>query len=157
MVTVWSAVSRTYAGRQAAANRQRGNRDRISLVHGDNIILMSPRRFAIILPLAGAAMAQPPLPGLRIEPIPGGSILYVRNWTSQPLTAYLSNMMVGAVPDCAAVIGKVNRYSQAAINQAAGRSLIAETAARIDSRGLDKALARLRTSERALAGSKPQM
>jgi hypothetical protein len=39
----------------------------------------------LALPAAGA---DPLLPQLRIEPIAGGSILYVRNVSSQPLTGY---------------------------------------------------------------------
>jgi hypothetical protein len=39
------------------------------------------------------ACAQPPLPQLRIEPIGGGSIFYVKNVWSQPLTAYLIELV----------------------------------------------------------------
>jgi len=37
--------------------------------------------------------ADPPLPGLRVEPAPHGSVLYVRNVYSQPLTAFLIEMV----------------------------------------------------------------
>ncbi len=44
----------------------------------------------ILLPMtAGAA----PLPQLRIEPTTGGSIFYVKNITSQPLTGYLIELV----------------------------------------------------------------
>src|SRR5260370_41353704 len=37
--------------------------------------------------------ADPPLPGLRVEPAPHGSVLYVRNVYSQPLTAFLIELV----------------------------------------------------------------
>ncbi len=39
------------------------------------------------------AFAQQPLPELRIEAIDGGSVFYVRNGASQPLTAYLIELV----------------------------------------------------------------
>jgi len=53
--------------------------------------------------------------------------------------------------------GRPNRNSQAAINQAAGRSLIAETAAGMDTHSLQETLAGLRAAEHALAASKPPL
>jgi hypothetical protein len=205
---------------------------------------------ALLIPFWAAA-AQVPLPGLRIEPTGGGSILYVRNAASAPLTAFLielvnypgssysfwqddvthealaagseqrirvTNMTIGAVPEYvklqaalyadgtssglpekiaqlvdrrhftletlatllarlekaqaagtpkAAVVtdlkqwadslqpaGKVKRNSQAAINQAAARSLIADTAASLDEHSLEQIVAALHTSETRAAASK---
>jgi hypothetical protein len=200
---------------------------------------MPLREFVIALLVSFSAIsAQPPLPQLRTEPTTGGSIFYVRNIASQPLTGYLielvnypgssyslwqdevaaepvlpgvekrlpvSNMTVGAVPDYVKIqaalyadgtssgipekvaqfierrrfvlettrelIRRVEKGQSAAdlrqwadsmqppgkskgtINQAAARTLIAETAAHFD----DATLTRLRTSERALAASKPAL
>ena len=47
---------------------------------------------AILVALAPAA-AQAPLPVLRIEPTSGGSIFYIRNTYSQPVTAYLIELV----------------------------------------------------------------
>ena len=205
------------------------------------------RRFqsgALLLLALAPAFGQPPLPGLRIEATAGGSIFYIHNSSSQPLTAYLielvnypgssyslwqddaagesippggerrtpiSNMTVGAVPDYvkmqAAIFAdgsssgipekvtalierrratldttrelirrleagqspadlkqwsesmpalpRAQRNSQAAINQAASKGLIGETAAQLGTRSAADALAALRTKERALAASKP--
>ena len=44
----------------------------------------------LALPAAGA---EPPLPKLRIEPTTGGSIFYLKNVSSQPLTAYLIELV----------------------------------------------------------------
>jgi len=44
----------------------------------------------VALPLTAA---DPPLPGLRVEPAPRGSVLYVRNVYSQPLTAFLVELV----------------------------------------------------------------
>ena len=44
----------------------------------------------LALPAAGA---QPPLPRLRIEPTTGGSIFYVKNVSSQPLTGYVIELV----------------------------------------------------------------
>jgi hypothetical protein len=44
----------------------------------------------VALPLAAA---DPPLPGLRVEPAPRGSVLYVRNVYSQALTAFLVELV----------------------------------------------------------------
>jgi len=38
---------------------------------------------------AATAVAQPPLPGLRVEPISGGTVFYVKNTASQPLAAFI--------------------------------------------------------------------
>jgi|SRR5882724_8699304 len=49
-----------------------------------------------IVPLAlslPAIFAQAPLPDLRVEAAPGGSVLYVRNTHSQPLTAFLIELV----------------------------------------------------------------
>jgi hypothetical protein len=43
--------------------------------------------------IALAACAQSPLPQLRIEPIGGGSVFFVKNVASQPLTAYLIELV----------------------------------------------------------------
>lgn len=212
---------------------------------------MSTRNLPAILLLALAASAAEPLPELRIEPTAGGSVLYVKNVTAQPLTAYLielvdypgssyalwqddvtapiapgvekripiTNMTVGAVPDYvkmraaiyadgnsagipekvsqmverrrftlqatreligrlekaasapkATIVadlkqwseslppaGRPNRNSQAAINQAAGRSLIADAIAQLDAHAASEVAAALRASERALAASKPAL
>jgi hypothetical protein len=40
-----------------------------------------------------AAGAEPPLPKLRVEPTTGGSIFYVKNVSSQPLTAYIIELV----------------------------------------------------------------
>jgi hypothetical protein len=40
-----------------------------------------------------AVFAQAPLPDLRVEAAPGGSVLYVRNTHSQPLTAFLIELV----------------------------------------------------------------
>lgn len=51
---------------------------------------MSIKRLAIALAVALApAAAQPPLSGLRVEPVSGGTIFYVKNTASQPLTAFI--------------------------------------------------------------------
>jgi hypothetical protein len=44
----------------------------------------------LALPAAGA---EPPLPKLRIEPTAGGSIFYVKNVSSQPLTAFVIELV----------------------------------------------------------------
>jgi len=203
--------------------------------------------------MAMAASAAQPVPELRVEPTAGGSIFYIKNGSTEPLTAYLielvdypgsyyamwqddvstpiapgaekriqiSNMTVGAVPDYvkmqaaiyadgsssgipekvtqlverrrftlattreligrlekaqsagtakASVMadlrqwagsieqqGRPNRNSQATINQAAGRPLIADAAAGLDAHSIEEELARLRASEKALAASKPPL
>jgi len=45
--------------------------------------------FLVALPLAAA----PPLPGLRVEAAPVGSVIYVRNVYSQPLTAFIIELV----------------------------------------------------------------
>lgn len=49
--------------------------------------------FATVLLLAVPLAAQPRLPALRVEATDGGSIFYVRNLASQPLTAYLVELV----------------------------------------------------------------
>ena len=209
---------------------------------------------AASLLVAAAGAATPSLPVLRTEATNGGSIFYVRNDSSVPLTAFLielvdypgsayslwqdeiageplapgaekrisvANMTVGAVPDYVklraalyadgtssgipekvaqlverrrAVLattreligrlekaqppgagkpaaigdlkqwadslapqGRGNRNSQAAINQAATRELIAGTAALLDGHSLEEVVGKLRAAERALAASKPAL
>ncbi len=205
--------------------------------------------FLLLLPVAAAEM---PLPELRIEPAPGGSVFFVKNDSPQPLTAFLielvdypgsgfamvqdestaepiapgvekripvSNMIVAAAPNYTKTLAAIYadgsaggaprkvaqlaafrraklettrelikrlekskadaapkdsinagikeygesipapdrraRYEAAGVQSTALRSLIAETAAALDTRPLDDALARLRTYERALAAAKP--
>jgi hypothetical protein len=205
-------------------------------------------KFAAALLLAvAAAAAGPPPPELRIEPATGGSVFYVKNVYTQPLTAYVielvdypgssfyfwkddvpgdaippgvekripvSNMTVGAAPEYvkvqaaiyadgtstgvadriaalldrrrsrleitrelirrleaaqsagtgkAALITDLKQWADsmqptrkaalAAMKEAAGRQLIMNTAARLDTKSLDDVLAGLRASERALAAS----
>lgn len=50
-------------------------------------------RFAAILLLVRAAAAQTPLPELKIEPIAGGSVFFIKNVTSQPLTAFVIELV----------------------------------------------------------------
>jgi hypothetical protein len=52
--------------------------------------------------------------------------------------------------------GKSSR-TQAAVNQAAGRALILDTSARLESGSVDDTLAQLRAYEKALAASKPTL
>ena len=40
----------------------------------------------------GCAAAQAPLPTLRIEPAPGGSVLFIKNTYTAPVTAYMIEM-----------------------------------------------------------------
>src|ERR1700719_3841061 len=54
---------------------------------------LRPFATAILLSLSAAISAQPPLPELRTEPTTGGSIFYVRNVASQPLAAYLIELV----------------------------------------------------------------
>lgn len=44
----------------------------------------------LALPAAGA---EPPLPTLRIEPITGGTVLFLKNVSPQPLTAYVIELV----------------------------------------------------------------
>jgi hypothetical protein len=53
---------------------------------------MSPSRFAALL-IALPLIAQPPLPTLRTEPTTGGSIFFVKNTATQPVTAYLIELV----------------------------------------------------------------
>lgn len=204
---------------------------------------------------ATVAMAQAPLPELRVEPATGASILFITDPASQPpLTAFLvelvhypgsyyqlwedditaqpiapgvekripiSNMTVGAVPnyvkltaalyadgtssgvpekvtqlierrratfqttreliarlekartagtsasvaaadlkqwaDSLPALTKGTQNSQPAINQSAAKSLIGETAARLDGHSLDDAISTLHAAEAALAASKPPL
>jgi len=55
---------------------------------------MSVRKLAAVLALTlASAAAQTPLPGLRIEAVPAGSVIFVRNDYSQPLTACLIELV----------------------------------------------------------------
>jgi hypothetical protein len=211
------------------------------------------RRLLIFLLLISPALAfgQDTLPELRVEPTGGGSFFYVRNTASQPLTAFLielvdypgssysfwqddvnaepiapgaeqkirvSNMTVGAVPDYVkmeaalyedgttrgapdkiaelldrrrselgilhdligrlqkaqtagtpkASVGadlkqwadslqppaKTKRNSQTAINNAAARTLILDTAASLDTRSIEEVLAGLQAAEHRAAITK---
>jgi hypothetical protein len=53
---------------------------------------LRPLATALLLALSATA-ATPPLPELRTEPTTGGSIFYVRNVGSQPLTAWLIELV----------------------------------------------------------------
>lgn len=53
---------------------------------------MASRVFLAGLALAATAVAQP-LPQLRIEPVPAGSIFYVKNTAPQPVTAFLIELV----------------------------------------------------------------
>src|SRR5437016_2739729 len=46
--------------------------------------------FLAALPLIAA---DPPLPGLRVEPAPKGSVIYIRNVYTQPLNAFLVELI----------------------------------------------------------------
>ena len=215
---------------------------------------MSLQGLLVALLLASPfAAAQTPSPELRTEPTGGGSIFHVRNVSSQPLTAFLielvdypgssysffeddvtvggiapgtekripvANMTVGAVPDyvkiqaalyadgsssgpdgkvaqlvqrrrfvlqttreliahlkkaqssnlpTSSAIGELKqwadslqpaakgRISQKSINEAAAKTLIAETAAGLEAHSLTETLGPLQASERALAASKPAL
>jgi hypothetical protein len=212
---------------------------------------MSFRKFAAGLLLAFAcAWAQSPLPTLTVEPTTGGSFFLIKNTYTEPLTAYLielvdypgsyyalwddmpqdrpipahselrraiSNMTVGAVPDyvkmqaaiyadgtTAGIPEKVaqlverrratlaavrevmarvakaaspeaaradlkqwsdsmtpptraNFRSQAAINQAAAKAIIALASSRLATLPLDKMLEEARSVEEAMAASKPAL
>jgi hypothetical protein len=48
---------------------------------------------AVALLALGSAAGQPPLPTLRIEPTIGGSIFYIKNTYTQPVTAYLIELV----------------------------------------------------------------
>jgi hypothetical protein len=50
-------------------------------------------RFGLALVIAVCACAQTPLPELRIEAVAAGSVLYVRNASKQPLTAFLIELV----------------------------------------------------------------
>jgi hypothetical protein len=216
---------------------------------------MSFRAWSVaLLFVTRVALAQTPLPELRTEPTGGGSIFDVRNISSQPLTAFLielvdypgssyaffeddltseviapgvekriavANMTVGAVPDYVKIVAalyadgsssgttekvaqlverrrfllqttrdligrlqkaqaagtqpasaiaelkqwadsmqpaaKGNRNSQRAINEAAAKSLIAETTARLETHSLNDALTWLHGCERTLTASRPAL
>jgi hypothetical protein len=49
--------------------------------------------FAIPLLFSAAILAQPPLPELKVDPKPGGSILSIHNTSQQPLTGYLIELV----------------------------------------------------------------
>jgi hypothetical protein len=59
--------------------------------------------------------------------------------------------------DSLPAISKANRFSQTAINQAAARGLITETSTRLNGQPVDNVLNSLRSSEKALAASKPAL
>jgi hypothetical protein len=48
---------------------------------------------ALLVALASAAAAEAPLPTLRIEPATGGSVFYIKNTYTQPVTAYLIELV----------------------------------------------------------------
>src|SRR5215470_7486880 len=50
-------------------------------------------RFGVGLVAAVCACAQTPLPELRIEAVSAGSVMYVRNTSKQPLTAFLIELV----------------------------------------------------------------
>lgn len=50
-------------------------------------------KFAATLLLSIPLLAESPLPELRVEPTAGGSIFYIKNTSSQPLTAYLIELV----------------------------------------------------------------
>jgi hypothetical protein len=52
-----------------------------------------PKLAPALLFAISAAAAEMPLPVLRIEPAPGGSVFYVKNASTQPLTAYLIELV----------------------------------------------------------------
>ncbi len=55
---------------------------------------MSLTKWALLLALAVVTLAgEAPLPALRIEPVTGGSVFYVKNTGSPPLTAYLIELV----------------------------------------------------------------
>jgi hypothetical protein len=55
---------------------------------------MSPAKWTSVLVLSlPAIFAQAPLPDLRVEAAPGGSVLYVHNTSAQPLTAFLIELV----------------------------------------------------------------
>jgi hypothetical protein len=55
---------------------------------------LSPAPFALLTLSAVAALAQAPLPVLRVEPATGSSILFIRNAAAQPpLTAFLIELV----------------------------------------------------------------
>jgi len=54
---------------------------------------MSFAKLATVLLALVPAAAQGPLPTLRIEPTAGGSIFYIKNTYSQPVTAYLVELV----------------------------------------------------------------
>ena len=52
-----------------------------------------PKLVAALLLALVSAVAQAPLPTLRIEPTTGGSIFYIKNTYTQPVTAYLIELV----------------------------------------------------------------
>lgn len=207
-------------------------------------------KIAIALVAAAAALQAQQLPALRIEAVGGGSVFYVTNTASQPLTGWLielvdypgssyslfeddvsaalapgaekripvSNMTVGAAPEhvkitaavyadgatagdaakVALILGRrkaalettreliarlekarsagtaktalgadlkqwadsqpetrSRRLTAAGVNQAASRQAILDTVSRLEQGSIDGTLAELRTTERAIAASKP--
>ncbi|HEY3742239.1 MAG TPA: hypothetical protein VGL53_20450 [Bryobacteraceae bacterium] len=55
---------------------------------------MTITRFGLLV-AAGCivALAEPPLPELKVEPKPGGSVLFIHNKATQPLTAFLIELV----------------------------------------------------------------
>src|ERR1700737_3372798 len=51
------------------------------------------RLTAILLLVLSAAAAQTPLPELKIEPAAGGSVFFIKNAASQPLTAFVIELV----------------------------------------------------------------
>lgn len=56
-------------------------------------MVMLPRVLIAFLLALPAIAAEVPLPELRIEPVDGGSIVYVKNVSAQPLTAFLIELV----------------------------------------------------------------
>src|SRR5690242_6430941 len=54
---------------------------------------MQPFRLLAVAALAAAAVAQSPLPALRVEAIDAGTVLHVKNTAAKPLTAFLVEMV----------------------------------------------------------------
>src|SRR3979490_2976416 len=52
--------------------------------------MMSVKKLtAALVILVGLSAAQAPLPGLRVEPVSGGTNFYVKNTAAQPLLAFI--------------------------------------------------------------------
>src|SRR5436305_11001727 len=55
--------------------------------------VMLPKHVAIAFGMALTVSAAQPLPELRVEPTPGGSVLTVKNGGTEPLTAFLIELV----------------------------------------------------------------